>query len=349
LDGLILEYRDPLFSILLLLIFVFVISFLTYSFTLYKEKKSRKEYNKLLKKFQLGKLKENDYIHLYKTYNIPFDSIILLATTFLHKGDYNKSISVYLSLLEVVNDKVKKEELLELLGSTYFKGGFLQRSKEVFLKIIKFSPRNKLALKHLLLSYEKLNQYDKAIDVINSLEELNVDIYLEKSYINALQIINHATTSFNKKLQLLMDLFKKNEFTQRVIIEYLLKFDKNFFWNNIKLFDKDKFIDLLWYLSFDDINFDIVNQNDFLSELYSAKGYINSKNKSDIFELNILILLNQNKQLNKAELNFEFVCKKCKHIFPIYDHRCHNCHDILSFETQLELTKNVSQENQSLQ
>ena len=67
------------------------------------------------------------------------------------ENDYNKAISVYLTLLEHVNDRVKKEELLELLGTTYFKGGFLQRSKDIFLRILKFSPRNKNALKYLLL------------------------------------------------------------------------------------------------------------------------------------------------------------------------------------------------------
>ena len=70
--------------------------------------------------------KEEDYVHLYKTYNLPFDSILLLASTFLHKGEYNKAISVYLTLLEHVNDRVKKE-LLELLGTTYFKGGFFTK------------------------------------------------------------------------------------------------------------------------------------------------------------------------------------------------------------------------------
>lgn len=103
------EYRDPLFGILVLLLLIFVISFLTYTFGVYKEKLARKEYRKLLKRFELGKLKEEDYVHLYKTYNLPFDSILLLASTFLHKGDYTKAISVYLALLEHVKDRVKKK------------------------------------------------------------------------------------------------------------------------------------------------------------------------------------------------------------------------------------------------
>ena len=116
LDNIALEYRDPLFGIILIVALVFVISLFTYYYSIYKERNARKDYRKLSLRFELGKLKEEDYVHLYKTYNLPFDSILLLASSFLHKGDYNKAISVYLTLLEHVNDRVKKEELLELLG-----------------------------------------------------------------------------------------------------------------------------------------------------------------------------------------------------------------------------------------
>ena len=161
-DNLVLEYRDPIIGILLLVFMIFLISFFTYSYGVYKEKSARKDYRKLSRRFELGNLKENDYINLYKTYNLPFDSILLLASTFLHKGDNNKAISVYLALLEHVKDRVKKEELLELLGNTYFKGGFLQRSNDIFLRILKFSPRNKNALKSLLLVNEKLKNFKKS-------------------------------------------------------------------------------------------------------------------------------------------------------------------------------------------
>ena len=161
LDNIVLEYRDPLFGLIILVAIIFLLSFLAYSYGIYKERLARKDYRKLSKRFELGKLKEDDYVHLYKTYNLPFDSILLLASSFLHKGDYNKAINVYLTLLEHVKDRVKKEELLELLGTTYFKGGFLQRSKDIFLRILKFSPRNKDALLYLLIIHEKLKDYKK--------------------------------------------------------------------------------------------------------------------------------------------------------------------------------------------
>ena len=348
-DGLVLEYRDPLFGVIVLFTLIFIISFLTYSYSMYKEKEARREYRKLFKRFELGKLKEDDYVHLYKTYNLPFDSVILLASTFLHKGNYTKAISVYLRLLEHVTDNVKKEELLELLGSTYFKGGFLQRSKDIFLKILKFSPRNKQALTYLLLTYEKLKEYEKAFEVTESLEELRVNISREKLYINSMKIINDPINSFDKKCNQLIELFKENEIIQRVVVQYLLQFNKTTFWENIKLFDTSMAMDLLWYLSFEDIDFDAVSEDKLLSELYTAKGYISEVEQSDIFELNILIMLQKDKNNKQADLNFEFICTKCKNIFPIYENRCPHCHSILSFQIQPEITRNYIEKNQSLQ
>ncbi len=348
-DGLVVEYRDPLFGVIIFFTLIFVISFLTYSFGLYKEKKSRAEYRKLLQRFELGNLKEDDYVHLYTTYNLPFDSIILLASTFLHKGEYNKAIGVYLALLEHVKERVKKEELLELLGKTYFKGGFLQRSKEIFLKILKFSPRNNNALEYLLLIYEKLKEFDKAQEVIESLHELEIDINQEDLYIETLRLLNDPLISFEKKSMMLLDLFQKNKDIERIVVKYLLQFQKTLFWKNLELFDIKKSLDLLWYLNFDDIDFDAVAKNALLSELYTAKGYINEAFNSSIFELDMMILSKNAKSNFKTDLNFRFLCGKCKTIHPIYESRCPHCHKILTFKVEPELTRKKIETNQSLQ
>lgn len=347
-EGLVLNYRDPLFGVIIFFAFIFVISFITYSISVYKERLARGEYRKLLKRFELGTLKEEDYVHLYKTYNLPFDSIILLASTFLHKGDYNKAISVYLTLLEHVKDRVKKEELLELLGSTYFKGGFLQRSKDIFLKILKFSPRNEEALIHLLFIYEKLKEFDKAQEVIEALAELEVDITKDQVYIKALKILNDPIYSYEKKSELMYSLFKKNTIIERLLVQFLIIYNKDFFWEKIEEFDLYKFSDLMWYLNFDDINFDRVVKNSVLEDLYNAKGYISTKKHSEDFDLDILILLNKHEHQTKADLNFEFICTSCKKMHPIYESRCPHCHGILTFKVKHHLTKNKYEKNQSL-
>lgn len=348
-DGLVVEYRDPLFGIIIFFTLIFVISFLTYSFGLYKEKKSREEYRKLLQRFELGNLKEDDYVHLYTTYNLPFDSIILLASTFVHKGEYNKAIGVYLALLEHVTERIKKEELLELLGKTYFKGGFLQRSKEIFLKILKFSPRNNNALEYLLLIYEKLKEYDKAQEVIESLSELDIDITQETLYIKTLQLLHDPLLSFEKKSQQLLELFNENQLIERMVVKYLLQFNKTLFWENLPLFDIKKSLDYLWYLNFDDINFDAVAKNPLLQELYTAKGYIKDAQNSSLFELDMMIISQNANSHFKTDLNFRFLCNKCKTVHPIYEPRCPHCHKILTFKIEPELTRKRIETHQSLQ
>lgn len=348
-DNLVLEYRDPLLGIILIVALIFLISFFTYSYSIYKEKNARKDYRKLSLRFELGKLKEEDYVHLYKTYNLPFDSILLLASSFLHKGDYNKAISVYLALLEHVNERVKKEELLELLGTTYFKGGFLQRSKEIFLRILKFSPHNKNALTYLLLIHEKLKDFKKAKEIAFCLEELNKPMDMDKIYLDSLIILNDSILSFEKRTELLYEIFKKHKIIERVFATFLIQFNKTFFWEHIKEFDCSKFIDVMWYLKADNINFDKVMENQFLVELYNAKGYLNTIKHSNDFDLDILILINTHEHKIKASLDFEFICKSCKHSYPMFDTRCSHCHSILSFQVKHHLTKSFYEFNQSLQ
>ena len=348
-DNLVLEYRDPIIGILLLVFMIFLISFFTYSYGIYKEKSARKDYRKLSRRFELGNLKENDYINLYKTYNLPFDSILLLASTFLHKGDNNKAISVYLALLEHVKDRVKKEELLELLGNTYFKGGFLQRSNEIFLRILKFSPRNKNALKSLLLVNEKLKNFKKSKEIAQALEELNVDVSVEKVYFDTLIILNDSILSYEKRTELLFEIFKENKIIQRIFATFLIQSNREFFFSNIDMFDCEKLIDILWYQKKEDIDFDKIKNNQFLNELYSAKNYINSVSTSSDFDLNILILINKYQKDIKTNLTFEFICNSCKHSSPFYEARCPNCHSILSLEVKHHLTKAYELSNQSLQ
>lgn len=333
-----LDYRDPLTGIIVIFLFIFIASFLTYTIGLYKERQSRQEYRKLLKRFELGTLKEEDYTHLYSTYNLPFDSIILLASSFIHKGNHNKAISVYLALLEHVKEPVKKEELLELLGNAYFKSGMLQRSKDIYLKILKFSPRNKKALKDLLLIFQSLKEFNRAKEILEALDELDEDIVKESIYLNILQIINDPLLSFEKKSNQLLNNFLINKKLERIVATYLIKFNKQLFWENIKEFEPMNIVDLLWYLDFEDIDWEKVSNNITLQEIYSAKGYIlDGVKKSKNFELNSLIAVKNSIIKSDLDLNFEFICTKCKKVHPIYESRCPHCSDILSLIVELKL------------
>lgn len=348
-DGLVLEYRDPLFGIFTIFLIIFIASFLTYAYNIYIERKSRKEYQNFMKKFELGDLKEDDYITLYTTYNLPFDSIILLASSFLHKGEYNKAVSVYQALLLHVKEPVKKEELLELLGKTYFKGGFLQRSKDVYLKILKFSPRNKQALFHLLFINEKLKDYPKAEDILESLDELDEDVKIDRTYIRTLYIIDNPTIPIEEKTTRLVNIFTLNPLIERLLLQFLLRYNKEFFWENIQLFNLTKIIDLLWYLDKGEVNLDVALQDKFLKNLYTAKGYIKDDSLGELFELNVLIATKNSTLEVNLDLNFYFICSKCKKTVPMYDSRCPHCHSILTLKVKPQLSKGYYEKNSSLQ
>jgi lipopolysaccharide assembly protein B len=339
LENNLLNYRDPLTGILFIVAIIFLASFITYTLSIYKERLARKEYRKLLKRFELGTLKEEDYIHLYSTYNLPFDSIILLASSFIYQGKYDKAISVYLTLLEHVKEPVKKEELLELLGSAYFKSGMLQRSKDIYLKILKFSPRNKTALGFLLLIFENLKEYDKVQEVIDSLDELDEDTQKEKVYLQAQSTINDSLLSFEKKSLELFSQYKKYPVLERFIVSYLVRYNKELFWSNITHFHPLQILDILWYLDFDDIDWDAVNSSKTLKEIYSAKGFIADITQSENFELQTLISVRNSPIKSNIDLNFDFLCSKCKKNHPVYESRCPHCHETLSFKVEPKLGK----------
>jgi lipopolysaccharide assembly protein B len=338
-ENTLLNYRDPLTGIIFIVSLIFLASFITYTLSAYKERMARKEYRKLLKRFELGTLKEEDYIHLYSTYNLPFDSIILLASSFIYQGKYDKAISVYLTLLEHVKEPVKKEELLELLGSAYFKSGLLQRSRDIYLKILKFSPRNKTALEFLLLIFENLKEYDRVQEIIDSLDELDEDTKKEKIYLQAQMTINDPILSFEKKSQALLKQYLEYEILERFISNYLIKYNKELFWENSENFHPLKIIDLLWYLDFDDIDWDKVNSSKTLKEIFSAKGYIADITQSENFQLQTLISVKNSPIQSNLDLNFEFICSKCKKTHPVYEPRCPHCHETLSFKVEPKLGK----------
>ena len=320
-NSLLVDYRDPLFGVVAIVLIVFIVSFLGYTYNLYVAKKSRKEYQEFLRRFELGELKEEDYASLYTTYNLPFDSILLLASSFLQKGEYNKAVIIYQSLLLHIKDPIKKEELLELLGKTYFKGGFLQRSKEIYMKILKFSPRNKEALFYLLYICEKLKDYTKAKDILESLDEVDQNTKNDKTYIQTLTIKENFLMNSEEKTLALYEIYREHPFIERIFLQFLLQYNRNFFWKQCETFELSKVIDLLWYLQKDEIDIDVATRIPYLCELYCAKGYLEQTVSSNTFELQVLIALRSSPIETELDLNFYFVCNKCKKSIPMFDNR----------------------------
>jgi tetratricopeptide (TPR) repeat protein len=343
-----LEFRDPLFGIIIFFVLIFVITAFSYWFSRYKKKEDYKHLDKFLKQFHSAP-SQNELKVLIAKGDLSEKSWLLLANAYTKNGNYEKSIEIYSELLKV-GDKANYRDTMYLLGKAYFKAGFLERSRQIFLEILKNNPRTPQALSYLLLIYEQMKNYNLALEVLEPLSELKKDITLESAYLNALIILNSTDLSIEEKIYKLLDIHKNSAQLTYLIFEYIFRVNPKVAWENLDTSKVELLVDVLWSVNKKDLNFDTIMQNSYLRELYSAKGYIKEAVKSSIFELDVLINLDSKAN---ATLGFEYICNSCKVVYPFAFNRCSSCHAIDTSRVELSLVKDYhkdfSEENNSFQ
>ncbi|MCK9472220.1 tetratricopeptide repeat protein [Sulfurimonas sp.] len=343
-----LEFRDPLFGIIIFFVLIFVITFFSYWFAKLKKKEDYRHLDKFLKQFH-SLPSQNELKVLITKGELSEKSWLLLASSYTKNGNYEKSIEIYSELLKVA-DKANYRDTLFLLGKTYFKAGFLERAKQIFLEILKNNPRTPQALSYLLLVYEQMRNYNAALEVLDSLSELKKDVTLESAYLNTLFILNNVEMTSDVKVYKLLEIYKNSNALAYLIFEYLFRVNPKAAWENFDTSKAELLVDVLWRCDKKDLNLDTIMQNGYLKELYTAKGYIKEAVKSSVFELDVLI--NLDSKVN-ATLGFEYICNNCKVIYPFAFSRCSSCHAIDSSRAELSLVKDYhkdfSEENNSFQ
>ena len=343
-----LEFRDPLFSIIVFFAIIFIITFLSYWWGRYRRREDYRDLDRFLKQFRTPP--SGDEIKgLVSKGGLSQKSWLLLAHSYSKTGDYEKSIEIYNEILKF-SDLQKQKETMFLLGKTYLKAGFLERSKQIFLEILKKHPRTPQALENLLLVYEYMKDYKSALEVLEPLEELDKDITSDSVYLKVLSLLDDSTISTEEKAKKLIDIYNKSHQLTYMIFEYLFRVDSKLAWENFDSSKSEKMVDLLWHVPKKELDLDIIQQNSYLRELYSARGDVELASKSSVFEFDVLINLN-----NKANatLNFEYICENCKQVYPFTFYRCSSCHSIDSVAVEFSLTKDFhkdfSEENNSFQ
>ena len=344
-DTFFLEYRDPLFSVIIFFVFVFLITFISYWWGRYRANKDNKHLDKFLKQFH-SVPSSSELKVLIKRGDLSEKSWLILAHAYSDNGEYEKSIEIYTELLKNKNTK----EILFLLGTTYFKAGFLQRAKTVFLEILKNNPRTPEALQYLLLVYEQMRDYEAACEILMPLEELEQDTITQSSYLKTMIVLNDIKLSSQEKASKLIEIYSSTKSNTHLIFEYLFKVDAKKAWQNLDATKSELLLDVLWLVDTKDLDLDIITKNTYLMELYTARGDLNLAKKSEVFEFDILINLHSK---SDATLSFEYVCDNCKQIAPFAFHRCSKCHTVDSSIIEISLIKdyyrNFSEENNSFQ
>jgi len=338
-DMFFIEFRDPLFSIIIFFTLIFIITFFSYWWGRYKRKQDSRYLNRFLRQFRALPSKDELKI-LISRGELSEKSWLLLASAYYKNGDYEKAIEIYNELLEVGN-KANAKETMFLLGKTYFKAGFLERSKQIFLEILKRSPRTPQALHYLLLIYEYMRDYKAAKEVLEPLEELGEDVKLERDYLSILELINDYSLDEAEKIEKILSIYKQTHQLTQLVFEYLFRVDPERAWRELDLSQVELLSEIFWRSDAQKLNLDIISQSGFLRELYSARGLVDLAKSSSVFEFDVLIKLERKAN---ATLSFEYICDSCKSVSPFVFSRCSSCHALNTAQVEYTLSRDYSKE-----
>ena len=187
-DFFFVEYRDPMFGLVVLVALVLVVALLHYAWRTLSSKSQKKGIEGFIKKFDIA----DKHKDLLRASSLSLENLHFLAGIFTKSGEFEKAIQIYLIALEKIKDKGEQEAIFYDLAEVYFRAGFLQRSVEVLLNALNLRPRNEKALKLLKIVYLRLKRYDEVLQSLDALFELGCEVGKEREFINVVALKNGA-------------------------------------------------------------------------------------------------------------------------------------------------------------
>ena len=346
-DSILPSYRDPLFSILLIITLGLMVAVLTYAWGAYRQQKEKSTLRKFLEKFESAEC-------ALDTATMPFDQamfkpLALLAKAFENSGEYHKAINIYLYLIKHTSNQVDKGDLMERLGQTYLHAGFLERARVIFSEILHKQPRTPHILYELGIVYEMMREYDKAMEVIEPLRAQGEETGELEKFLQFEKISSNKQIVPQDKVKILLELLETEPALYRPVVSLLFRLDTPAAWELIDTQSLHMILDILWFLPYSQLDLDVISKDPRLTAIYFAKGYLqHPPEKSDIFAIDLLAAARVN-GFEEGDLLFSYLCRKCKQSFPISFTRCPNCLALNSIEVEESIAKQRAQTDYSLQ
>ncbi len=332
-------YKDPLFSIIIIISIIVLVAIADYTRNRFKQKEKVDSLKALAENFNFYEFDKNlnDAINFSKT---PQETLVFIAKIYVQSGNFDDAIKIYLAILDKISDLKDKIEIFELLGIAYYKAGFMQRAKAIFIEILKNNPRNKTALSLLMQTYETLGEYANALDVISCIEEVEGSeskdkLERVKAYIKMLVLTNDSLMNSQVREREILKAMTKD--STKLALQYFLQHNVRRFWE-ILTNEREihNYIDILWNLPKPT---DLVNLSKQIADIYRAKGLINDEMECEIFELEALRILRKYSH-KRADLGFKYRCAFCSSSFPFETHRCPTCSEVGGMNLVLEILQN---------
>ncbi|TLD85280.1 tetratricopeptide repeat protein [Helicobacter sp. MIT 11-5569] len=342
-----IEYRDPLFGIVILIFCIGLVSLFGYYWNYIISKKQQESLRKFMESFDyIGFDKEvKEFLALSPN---PIPSLLFMAKMYQKSANYEKAIRLYTTLLDSIKNPLDKIPILESLGLVYTKAGFPLRAKEIYLEILHHYPRNPVTLNALIKIYEELNAFEDALNALDCLEEIQGGTQLHQSYLQTKILIftsqNHTQITQKQLPAKLLATLKKEPRLMRLIMTFLKDYYPSLFWQCVLEIPQDsllQILDLLW--SQKEIPQEILEELEnlptqannlrILKEILEAKGILSlSASQKAIFELEALCLLRANKSY-QGDLRFSYQCTNCSGTSPLAFDRCPHCDELLTSKT----------------
>ncbi|WP_301008823.1 lipopolysaccharide assembly protein LapB, partial [Helicobacter sp. UBA3407] len=277
-----IEYRDPLFGIMIFIFLIGLVSLFAYYWNYLIGKRQQDSLSRFIESFDyIGFDKEaQEFLALSPN---PTPSLLFMAKMYQKSANYEKAIRLYVALLDSIQNPVDKVPILESLGLVYEKAGFPLRAKEIYLEILHYFPRNPLVLKSLIRTYEKLSLFKDALSALGCLEELQGDMGLYRRYLKTKILISSQKKSEETSHKLLI-ILREEPLLARLVLGFLKDFYPALFWESLMRIPKETLLDLqdiLWNLKSEAIPQSLIKelqsiptnpQNRILKDIFEAKG-----------------------------------------------------------------------------
>ncbi len=336
-QGLFLEYKDPLFGIIIFVSLIFIVTLATFLWNLYTQRYSNEHIKSFVNNFKTTEKPQTVEI-LLEHKELPIDALFLLAQTYFKSSQYEICIEICIDMLKRPKSTIQSQ-ILFLLAQSYYKAGFYKRSEAAIIELLRYNTQEPEALAYLIVIYERLHRFKDAIDALYALKEMGRDCVDQAiAYIRVIQIIRNNKLSHEEQAEQLLEAYAKEVGMLRPVFMHLFRSQSKVAWQHFDITQYEKIIDILWNLPENSLDYDIIMQHKGLQALYFAKGYLDEPAQSTIFEINVLNSLSKEHQ-ETASLEFSYQCSECKEVTPLMSHRCPNCLSLLTLEVQISIVQ----------
>ena len=311
-------YDSPLFGVGIIVFIVFIVFATNYIFSKVKEINNIKKAQEVSKSYNYLD-KNYDYEKLVSSNLIGVSNFKQTINHLIDLGEFEKSLGIIHAILKISNEKHIITEFMSLLAKVYIKLGIYDKSENILVEHLKMNPESKEALGYLFIVYVKLENYPKAYDVCESLNELNEDTKGKKLFLDI-----HSDKINPSNYSKILDDISDNESLLRAFYKCLFYGNLDFLLKEVKDFDR-VILDLLYEIRDNNQVQNLLSKNKDIGKILSINNEISSTfSPSNIKEVELLHLArNNNIQL---DLEFTYICKSCNTSYAIDIDICPHCY-----------------------